>query len=154
MVVIRECDERGKEIRPLDPLERAKLQRDCLRYATRPNGVIDWEAYSSSYFGHLSMSDLSSESDSDDSHDSDCVFLYSTSGKEIVAYATPQMTCGKGISGSDVDTEVFGDDVCHTLILGLKTIPSNFFLLLFTSGTFSNSPIFYCAPNTYFTSCL
>jgi len=89
MVVIRECDERGKEIRPVDPLERAKLQRDCLRHATRPNDVIDWEAYSSSYFGHLSTSDLSSESDSDDSHDSDCVFLYSTSRKEIVAYASP-----------------------------------------------------------------
>jgi len=111
MLVIRECDERGREIRPVDPLERAKLQRECLRHATRPNGVIDWEAYSSSYFGHLSMSDLSSESDSDDSHDSDCVFLYSTSGKEVVAYANHQMTRGKGVIGSDVDTDTFGDDV-------------------------------------------
>ena len=59
------------------------------------------------------MSDLSSESDSDDSDDSDCVFLYSTSGKEVVAHVTPQMTRGKGVSslGSDVDTEIFGDDV-------------------------------------------
>jgi len=111
MVVIRECDERGREILPVDPLERAKLHRDCLRHATRPNGIIDWEAYGSSYFGHLAMPDLSSESDSDNSHDSDCVFLYSTSGKEVVAYATPQMTRGKGVSGSDVDTETFGDDV-------------------------------------------
>ena len=46
-----------------------------------------------------------------DSHDSDCVFLYSTSGKEVVAYANPQMKRGKGVSGSDVDTETFGDDV-------------------------------------------
>jgi len=91
MVVIWECDERGREIYPADPLERAQLRRDCLRHATRPNGLIDWEAYNSSYFGHMSISDLSSECSSDDSDDSDCVFLYATSGKEIVACAEPQM---------------------------------------------------------------
>jgi len=96
MIVIRECDERGRESRPVDPLERAKLHRDYLRHAMRQNNVIDWEAYNSSYFGHLSMLDLSSERDSDDSDDSDCVFLYSTSGKEVVAYANLQMTRGKG----------------------------------------------------------
>jgi len=113
MVVIRECDERGRELRPVDPLERAKLQRDCLRHATRQNGVIEWEAYGLSYFGHMSVSDLSSESDSGDSDDSDCVFLYSTSGKEVVAHVTPQMMQGKGVLplGSDADTENFGDDV-------------------------------------------
>jgi len=73
--VIRKCDERGRELRPEDPLERAMLQRDCLRHATRRNGVIDWEVYGLSYFGHLSMSDLFSESDSGDSNDSDCIQL-------------------------------------------------------------------------------
>ena len=43
--MIRECDERGRELHPVDPLEKAKLQRDCLRHATRRNGIIDWEAY-------------------------------------------------------------------------------------------------------------
>ena len=81
MVVIRECDERGRKLRPADPLERANFQRDCLRHAMRRNGVINWEAYDSSYFGHMSFSYLSSESDSGDSDDSDCVFLYATSGK-------------------------------------------------------------------------
>jgi len=31
------------------------------------------------------------------------------------------------------------EGLCHSLILDLKTTPSNFFLLLFTSDTFSNS---------------
>jgi len=113
MVVIRECDERGREIYPADPLERAQLRRDCLRHATRPNGLIDWEAYDSSYFGHMTFSNLSTESSSDDYDDSDCVFLYATSGKEIVACAEPQMPRRKGVTSSEVesDTEVFGDDV-------------------------------------------
>jgi len=69
--------------------------------------------YGSSYFGHMSVLDLSSESDSGDSDNSDCVFLYSTSGKEVVAHVTPQMTRGKGVTISEVesDTENFGDDV-------------------------------------------
>jgi len=113
MVVIRECDKRGREIYPADPLERARLQRECLKHATRPNGVIDWEAYNSSYFGHMTFSDLSSESGSDDSNDSDCVFLYATSGKEIVACAKTEMPKRKGVTSSEVesDTEIFGDDV-------------------------------------------
>jgi len=113
MVVIRECDERGRELRLADPLERANIQRDCLRHTTRRNGFIDWEAYDSSYFGHMSFSDLSSESDSGDFDDSDCVFLYATSGKEVVAHVNPQMTRGKGVTISEVesDTEIFGDDV-------------------------------------------
>ena len=113
MVVIRECDERGREIYPSDPLKRARLQRDCLKHASRPNGLIDWEAYNSSYFGHVTFSDLSSESSSDDSDDSDCVFLYATSGKEIIACAETQMSRRKGFISSEVesDTEFFGDDV-------------------------------------------
>jgi len=113
MVVIRECDKRGREIYPADPFERAQLRRDCLRHAMRRNGLIDWEAYDSSYFDHMTFSDLSSESGSDDSDDSDCLFLYATSGKEIVARANPQMPRGKGVTISEVesDTEIFGDDV-------------------------------------------
>ena len=113
MVVILECDERCREIYPADPLERAQLWRDCLRHATWQNGLIDWEAYDSSYFGHMSFSDLSSKSNSDDFDDSDCIFLYTTSGKEIVARVSPQMTRGRGTTISEVesDTETFGDDV-------------------------------------------
>jgi len=113
MVVIRECDEWGREILPVDPLERANLQRDCLRHATRRNGFIDWEAYDSSYFGHMSFLDLSSESGSDDSDDSDRVFLYKTLGKEVVAHVNTEMTRRKGVTISEVesDTEIFGDDM-------------------------------------------
>jgi len=113
MVVIWECDERGREIYPADPLERARLQRDCLKHATRPNGLIDWETYNSSYFGHMTFSKLSSESSSDNSDDGDCVFLYATSGKEIVACAETHMSRRKGVISSEVesDTKFFGDDV-------------------------------------------
>jgi len=104
---------RGREFRPADPLERANLQRDCLRQATRQNDFIDWEAYDSSYFGHMYFSDLSSESDNGDSDDSDCVFLYATSGKEVVDHVSLPMTRGKGVLllGSESDMENFGDDV-------------------------------------------
>ena len=113
MVVIRECDERGREIYPADPLDRARLQKECLKHATRPNGAIDWEAYNSSYFGHMTFSDLSSESASDDSDDSDCVFLYATSGKEIVACAETEMSKRKVVASSEMESDVdsFGDDV-------------------------------------------
>jgi len=61
----------------------------------------------------MSFSDLSDDSGSDSSDDSDCIFLYATSGKEIVARADPQMTRGRGVivSEMETDTEVFGDDV-------------------------------------------
>jgi len=61
----------------------------------------------------MTFSDLSSESSSADSDDSDCVFLYATSGKEIVARIEPQMPRRKGVTSSEVesDTEIFGDDV-------------------------------------------
>jgi len=113
MVVIRECDERGRELRPSDHLERANLQRDCLRQATRRNGVIDWEEYDSSYFGNMSFSDLSNESDSGDFDDSDCVFLYATSVKEVVDHVSPPMSRGKCVHlvGSESNMESFGDDV-------------------------------------------
>jgi len=96
----------------VDPLERANLQRDCLRHAMRQNGVIDWEAYDSSYFGHMSFSDLSNESASGDSDDSDCVFLYATPGKEVVDPVSLPMSRGKGVHlvGSESDMENFGDD--------------------------------------------
>jgi len=129
MVVIRECDERGRELRPTDPLERDNLQRDCLRHVMRRNGVIDWEAYDSSYFGHMSFSNLSSESDSGDSDDSDCVFLYANSGKEVVAHVTLQMTRGKGVTISEVefDTENFGDDVQSYTLVYCDQAKVNFF---------------------------
>jgi len=113
MVVIRDCYERGREVRPTDPLERAKLQRDCLRHARQRNDIIDWEAYDSSYFGHMSFSDLSNESDSSDSHESDCVFLYSTLGKEVIDHVSSPMSRGKGVPllGSEFDMENVGDDV-------------------------------------------
>lgn len=53
---------------------------DCLKHATRPNGLIDWDVYKFGLFGHRVLSDLSS--DSDTSSDSNCVFLYATSGAD------------------------------------------------------------------------
>jgi len=45
MVVIRDCDGEGRVIPPSCDLEKNQLRRDCLRHATRFNGVIDWEVY-------------------------------------------------------------------------------------------------------------
>jgi len=61
----------------------------------------------------MSVSDLSSESDSGDSNDSDCVFLYSTSGKEVIAHVSPSMVRGKEVLslGTESDMEIFSDDV-------------------------------------------
>ncbi|RHN40827.1 hypothetical protein MtrunA17_Chr8g0359141 [Medicago truncatula] len=117
MVVVRECDEKGIELVPSNPLDRQKLRLQCLKHATRKNGLIDWEVYDSTYFSHMNFSDISSESDCSESDDSDCVLLYSTSGnslgKEIVANSPSKMVRGKGIrlACHESDTECFSDDV-------------------------------------------
>ena len=45
MVLIRECDEEGRLIRPTDTVERDQLRKECLRHATGPNGIINWDVY-------------------------------------------------------------------------------------------------------------
>jgi len=70
----------GKVIDPTDPAERDQLKKDCVRHATRPNGVIDWEAYNLGLYGENLFSDLSSDNSDGLGSGSDCVFLYSTSG--------------------------------------------------------------------------
>lgn len=70
-----------------------------MRHASRLNGAIDWEAYELGYFGHRIIEELSSNSDnnnrdsSDSNDDSDCVFIYSTSGNtrtgENIVYSPP-----------------------------------------------------------------
>lgn len=67
---------------PTNSEERDRLRRDCLRHATRPNVVIDWEVYELGLNGGGLFDELSTDSDSDssDGSDSDCVFLYATSG--------------------------------------------------------------------------
>jgi len=56
------------------------LRKTCLRHATQPNGVIDWDAYEAVLLGHMILIDPLSGSSSGNSSDSDCVFLYSTPG--------------------------------------------------------------------------
>jgi len=80
MVVLRDCNESGMVISPTDSEGRDKLQRDCLRHATSPNWVIDWDVFQIALLCHKFSDDLSSDSSSSDGSDSDCVFLYSTLG--------------------------------------------------------------------------
>jgi hypothetical protein len=81
MVLIRECDDTGRVISPTNSAINDQLKRDCLRNATRLNGLIDWEVYELGLHGHNLFSDLSSDSDNSGSsgRDSDCVLLYATS---------------------------------------------------------------------------
>ncbi|KEH33519.1 hypothetical protein MTR_3g045050 [Medicago truncatula] len=117
MVVVRECDEKGRELSPSDPLDRQKLRLQCLKHAARKNGLIDWEVYDSTYFSHMNFSDISSESDCSESDDIDCVLIYSTPGdsfgKEIVDISSSNMVCGKSVQRAcqESDTECFSDDV-------------------------------------------
>ncbi|RHN41169.1 hypothetical protein MtrunA17_Chr8g0363161 [Medicago truncatula] len=117
MVVVRECDESGREVFPSDPLDRQRLRLQCLNHATRKNGLIDWKVYDSTYFSHMTFSDISSESDCSDSDDSDCVLLYSTSGDPLGQGKTttilPKMTSRKEkqLACLEVDAECFSDDV-------------------------------------------
>ncbi|KEH26424.1 hypothetical protein MTR_6g055980 [Medicago truncatula] len=115
--IYRECDERGKELAPSDFLDRQKLRLKCLKHATQKNGKINWEVYDSSYFGHMTFSNISSESDCSESEDSDCVLLYLTSGShpggDVLAISPSKMVRGKGsrIACLESDTEGFSDDV-------------------------------------------
>jgi len=80
MVLIGECDDTSKVIDPTDLAKRDQLKKDCLRHATRPNGVIDWRAYNLGLYGEHLFIDLSSDSSDGSGSGSDCVFLYATSG--------------------------------------------------------------------------
>ncbi|KEH26360.1 hypothetical protein MTR_6g053030 [Medicago truncatula] len=117
MVVVRECDERGRELPPSNPLDRQKLRLQCLKHATRGSGLIDWKVYDYTYFSHMTFSDISSESDCSEYDDSDCVLLYSTSGdplgQEDVATSPSKMVRGKGtqLACPKSDTKCFSDDV-------------------------------------------
>jgi len=77
MILIRECSDSGKVI---NPAERDQLRKDCLRHATSPNGVIDWEVYNLGFYGEDLFSELSSDGNDDLGSGSDCVFLYASSG--------------------------------------------------------------------------
>ena len=67
-------------IDPNDPTKRDQLSRDCLRQATRPNGLIDWGVYQLGLYGEKLFGDTSSGSSDNSGSDSDCVFLYATPG--------------------------------------------------------------------------
>lgn len=43
--MIKNSDEEGKLVCPTDPAERDQLRKDCLKHATGPNGIIDWDVY-------------------------------------------------------------------------------------------------------------
>jgi hypothetical protein len=104
MVLIKECDEMGRDIAPITFEEEFRLWRDSMRHAKRPNGSISWVVFEQEYFGHSLLGGSSSSSDSEsddfDSSDSDCVFLYSTPGplhkREICLYS-PQYRSVEGI---------------------------------------------------------
>jgi len=105
MVLIRECDDTGKVIDPTDPPERDQLKKDFLRHATRPNGIIDWEAYNLGLYGKNLFSDLSSDSSDGSGSGSDCLFLNATSGtdpKEEVCQETRPFQ----LPSSDFESEV------------------------------------------------
>jgi hypothetical protein len=55
MVLIRECDEKGKLIHPTNPSEKDQLRKECLRHATGPNRVIDWDIYYQGLHGEESL---------------------------------------------------------------------------------------------------
>lgn len=80
MVLIRECDEKGRVIPTIDPVEKNRLRKECLKHATGPDGMIDWDVYYDGLFGEDLFSDLSSESSANSGSDSDCVLLSATSG--------------------------------------------------------------------------
>jgi hypothetical protein len=82
MVLIRECDDEGKLVSPTEPAERDQLRKECLRHATRPDGIIDWDKYYLGLHGEDLFSALSSNSSVNSSRDSDCVFLSATSGTQ------------------------------------------------------------------------
>jgi len=89
-------------IYPTNPAERDELKRDCLKHATMSNGLIDWEAYEIALYGNPLFSDVSSESSASSSSDSDCIFLYATSGtnpKEDLS----QGICVSSLSSSKVE---------------------------------------------------
>jgi hypothetical protein len=82
MVLIRDCDADGKLISPTDPNERDQLRKECLRHATGPDGIIDWDKYYFGLHGEELFSDLSSDSSVDSGRDSDCVILSATPGTQ------------------------------------------------------------------------
>lgn len=91
MVLIRECDGEGWVIPHATSTERDQFKRDCLRHATRPNGVIDWDAYELALHGKDMFSALSIDSDSSSSSDSDYVFLYAKSGTYLKGEFGPEI---------------------------------------------------------------
>jgi len=108
MVLIRECDDSGRVISPTNSVERDQLKRDCLRHATRLNGLIDWGAYELGLHGHNLFSDLSSDSDNSDGSgsDSDCVFLYATLEMDPKGEIC-QVICPYNPSSSNSEGKVF-----------------------------------------------
>jgi hypothetical protein len=105
MVLIRECDEEGKLVQPTE-------RKKCLRHAIGPDGVINWDIYHEGLLGEELFSDLSSESSANLGSDSDCVFLYATSGtnrkedesQEIRPYQKPLF----GLVGGELSSRLIG----------------------------------------------
>jgi hypothetical protein len=119
MVLIRECDGEGKLIQPSDSIEKDFLRKECLRHATGPDGIINWDVYYSGLHGEELFSDLSSESDTNSDSDSDCVFLSATSGTtkedecwEIHPFqGTPRELVGKKLPPRSIGMSLFAEEV-------------------------------------------
>jgi hypothetical protein len=111
MVLIRECDGEGKLIQPSDPTEKDRLRKECLKHATGPDRIINWDVYYSGLFGEELFSDLSSESDTNSGSDSDCVFLSATSGtvkKDECWEIRPFQDASRGSIGGNLSSRSIG----------------------------------------------
>ena len=136
MVLIRECDGEGRVIPPANSTERDQFKRDCLRHATRSNGVIDWDAYELALHGEDLFIALSSDSDSISSSDSDCVFLYAKSGtdlkrefgQEICLFTPPPLERQEeSFLGFELEMESFAEEITSVNSLYVEDDLVNFF---------------------------
>lgn len=97
-------------ISPSNSVERDQLRKDCLKHATRSNGLIDWEAYELGLYDHRIVEDLASHnvsSSNSSGSDNACVFFNATPGtdhkKELyqeICPCTPSSFASKRGEGS------------------------------------------------------
>jgi hypothetical protein len=67
-------------VQPIDPVEKNRLRKECLKHATGTDGMINWDMYYDGLLGEELFSDLSSESSANSGSESECVLLSATSG--------------------------------------------------------------------------
>jgi len=132
MVVNRVCDGSGRVVSRTNFEDKNELRKSCLRHATRPNGVIEWDVFETTLLGHRIPLDFSSDSSSGvgSDSDSDCVFLYSkprsSQGNEICPFSPFLAERDEEIeSGGEMET--FSDEVLNATSLYTEVGSINFF---------------------------